>query len=292
MYELVKINEHDYYIDAPSKVGVYRVSDDEVYLIDSGVDRPHGKQIKAVLDGEGWKLRAIFITHAHADHTGGATYLAKTTGADVYARGLEANVMRSSILGPITYYGGMPSPEIMHKVFLAEKVEAKYLDKDALPAGLSIIDLAGHTPEMVGYLTDGGTAYIGDAVVSEETLSKNKIAYVYNPELFYRALDTLRQLDAKIFVPAHAEAAEDISELITKNFENSCNTLHMIRDILKDELSIDEVTFELCRRLEVEMNITQYVLIGNTVRSYISHILRKGELGVHTNDFTFKFKKY
>ena len=32
MYELVQVAENTYYINAPSKIGVYRVSDDDVWL--------------------------------------------------------------------------------------------------------------------------------------------------------------------------------------------------------------------------------------------------------------------
>ena len=39
MYELVQVAENTYYINAPSKIGVYRVSDDDVWLIDSGNDK-------------------------------------------------------------------------------------------------------------------------------------------------------------------------------------------------------------------------------------------------------------
>lgn len=39
MYELVQVAENTYYINSPSKMGVYRVSDDDVWLIDSGNDQ-------------------------------------------------------------------------------------------------------------------------------------------------------------------------------------------------------------------------------------------------------------
>lgn len=75
MYELVQVAENTYYINAPSKIGVYRVSDDDVWLIDSGNDKDAGRKIQKILDAQGWKLTAIINTHSNADHDGGNTLL-------------------------------------------------------------------------------------------------------------------------------------------------------------------------------------------------------------------------
>ena len=39
MYELISLTEHDHYIDCPAKIGVVRISDSDVVLIDSGTTR-------------------------------------------------------------------------------------------------------------------------------------------------------------------------------------------------------------------------------------------------------------
>lgn len=77
MYELIQLTEHDYYIDCPAKIGLIRVSDDEVVLIDSGSDKDAGKKVYRILDSNKWKLRAIFNTHSHADHSAGNQLFAR-----------------------------------------------------------------------------------------------------------------------------------------------------------------------------------------------------------------------
>ena len=54
MYELVQVAENTYYINSPSKIGVYHVSDDDVWLIDSGNDKDAGRKIQKILDAQGW----------------------------------------------------------------------------------------------------------------------------------------------------------------------------------------------------------------------------------------------
>ena len=44
MYELKQAAERTYYISAPTKIGIYRTNDRDVYLIDSGDNRNAGKK--------------------------------------------------------------------------------------------------------------------------------------------------------------------------------------------------------------------------------------------------------
>ena len=86
MYELVQVAENTYYINSPSKIGVYRVSDDDVWLIDSGNDASAAKRVLRTINERGWRLVAIYNTHSHADHIGGNAYLQKNTGCRINFR--------------------------------------------------------------------------------------------------------------------------------------------------------------------------------------------------------------
>lgn len=45
MYELIQAGEKSWYIKSPANVGVYRMNDKEVCLIDSGNDKDAGRKI-------------------------------------------------------------------------------------------------------------------------------------------------------------------------------------------------------------------------------------------------------
>ena len=47
MYELIQVAENSYYIQSPAKIGIVRISDNEVCLIDTGNDKDAGKKVKS-----------------------------------------------------------------------------------------------------------------------------------------------------------------------------------------------------------------------------------------------------
>ena len=60
MYELVQVRGNSYYFQSPAKIGLVRISDNDVVLIDSGSDKDAGRKVRQQLDANGWKLKAIF----------------------------------------------------------------------------------------------------------------------------------------------------------------------------------------------------------------------------------------
>ena len=117
MYELNQVSGNSYYIQSPAKIGLVRLNDTDVCLIDSGNDKEAGRKVRQLLDQNGWRLTAIYNTHSNADHIGGNQYLQNQTGCKVYAPGIECDFTRHPVLEPSFLYGGYPP-----KVHTTEKV--------------------------------------------------------------------------------------------------------------------------------------------------------------------------
>ena len=71
MYELIQVSDSSYYIQSPAKIGLIKLTDTEVCLIDSGNDKDAGRKVRQILDANGWTLKSIYNTHSNADHIGG-----------------------------------------------------------------------------------------------------------------------------------------------------------------------------------------------------------------------------
>ena len=95
LYEVIT-----YYINCPAKIGIYKASDNDVYLIDSGNDKDAGRKVRQILDMKGWKLKAILNTHSNADHIGGNQYLQKQTNCKIFANKIETAFTNYPLLEP------------------------------------------------------------------------------------------------------------------------------------------------------------------------------------------------
>lgn len=69
MYECIQVGQNTFYLDSPSKVGIYRHGECG-WLIDSGSDRDGAKKALAALEALGLRLEAAVVTHYHADPHG------------------------------------------------------------------------------------------------------------------------------------------------------------------------------------------------------------------------------
>ena len=88
MYELIKVGEQSYYIESPTRIGVYVENGTEAYLVDSGNDKDAGRKVKQILEANDWTLKAIINTHSNADHIGGNQYLQKQSANKKSSRNL------------------------------------------------------------------------------------------------------------------------------------------------------------------------------------------------------------
>ena len=278
MYELVQVSENSYYIESPAKIGLVKLGGDEVCLIDSGNDKDAGRKIRKILDANGWKLTAIYNTHSNADHIGGNKYLQGQTGCKIYAPGMECDFTNHTLLEPSFLYGGYPCKDLRHKFLMAQGSNAEYLTKDVLPKGFEMIDLPGHFLDMVGFRTPEDVVYLADCLSSRETLDKYQIGFIYDVGAYIKTLEMVKTLKAKIFIPAHAAAAEDISELAQYNIDKVYEIGEKIIELCKEPLSFEVILQKLFTEYGLEMNFEQYVLVGSTVRSYLSWLKDTGKL--------------
>ena len=278
MYELIQVSDYSYYIDSPAKIGLVKLGEGEVCLIDSGNDKDAGKKVFQILRSNNWQLRAIYNTHSHADHIGANKYLQKQTGCKIYAPGIECSFTSHPILEPSFLYGGCPPKDLRHKFLLAEESRAEYLTDDALPCGFEIIDLPGHFYTMAGFRTPDGVVYLADALCNKKTLDKYKISFLYDVGAYLDTLEKIKNMSAKVFVPSHADPVSDISELCDYNIRSVHMTAERILDICSLPLCFENILERLFNEYSLNMNFEQYVLVGSTVRSYLSYLKDSGKI--------------
>ena len=280
MYELIQVSERDYYIQSPAKIGLVRLNDSDVCLIDSGNDKDAGRKVRQILDANKWHLTAIYNTHSNADHIGGNQYLQRQTGCRVYAPGIDCAFTRRPILEPSFLYGGFPPGDLRHKFLMAQESDARELTQDVLPEGFALIPLPGHFFDMVGFRTPDDTVYLADCLSSRETLEKYRIGFIYDVAAYLKTLETVKSLQAKQFVPSHAPACSEIASLAQHNMDQVLEIAERIVGICAEPVCFEAVLQRLFSDYGLDMNFEQYVLVGSTVRSYLAWLRDTGRLQV------------
>ncbi len=284
MYELIPVAPHTYYIQSPAKIGVVETSDGHVVLIDSGNDKEAGRKVRQHLDRQGWTLDAIYNTHSNADHIGGNAYLAKQTGCALYAPGIEAAFTQHPILEPALLYGGYPMKALRHKFLLAQESNAQPLTPEHLPAGFELIPLPGHFFDMIGLRTPDDVVFLADCLSSQATLDKYQISYVYDVAAYLDTLKRIKEMHAALFVPAHADATEDIAPLAQYNIDKVNEIAGHILDFCAAPHTFEEVLQHLFTSYDLAMTFEQYALVGSTVRNYLSWLLDSENLSANFSD--------
>lgn len=284
MFELIKLTKNTYYIESPAKIGLIKLNENEVCLIDSGNDKDAGRKIRQILDANNWTLKTIYHTHSNADHIGGNNYLQKQTNCDIFAYGIECEFTKNPILEPSFLYGGYPPSDLRHKFLMAQSSDANYLTKENITKDLEIIPLHGHFFDMVGFRTKDDVIFLGDCLSSLETLDKYQLTFIYNVEEYLKTLEMVKTLEAKLFVPSHASVTDNIKDLVQCNIDKVYEISNTIIEICQTPQCFEQILQKIFNQYNLVMNFEQHVLVGSSLKSYLSWLKDNNRLHVQFVD--------
>lgn len=280
MKELIQAGEKTWYIDGPAKIGVFSIGGGDVCLIDSGTGDSDAESALQLAGEMGFRVRAVFNTHAHVDHVGGNRLVQERTGCPVYVPSEELLYAQDPSIGPSIIFGGHVPGALHDRFFVAKGCSPLPLTDAVLPEGLSLVPLPGHSSAMTGFRTSDGVVFLADSLVSAATLEKYHISFVYSVGDYLRSLDKVLSLDASLFVPSHAEAASDISSLAVLNISKVNEIAARILDFCREPAIFEDVLQYLFSSYGLRMSLQQYVLVGGSVRSYLSWLLDENRLEI------------
>lgn len=288
--ELIKVGDKTYYIKNPTNIGIYKISDNDVYLIDSGNDKDAGKKILKIINEQGWNVKGIINTHSNADHIGGNKVIQDRTNCTILANNIEKSFAEFPILESSFLYGGYPFKDIRNKFLLAKESVVVPIENN-LPEGLEYFSLKGHFFDMIGIKTSDNVYFLADSLFSKETITKYHLFFIYNVREFLNTLNYLQTLNGTLYIPSHCEATNDISVLIDLNRKKINEIIDKIYNTCKNEITFEEILKYIFDEYSLTINGNQYVLIGSTIRSYLSYLVDENKLKYEFKDNKMLWKQ-
>jgi glyoxylase-like metal-dependent hydrolase (beta-lactamase superfamily II) len=261
-------------------------------LIDAGLDEDAARRALRIAEQEEVLLEAVFLTHAHADHHGGAYFLQRRLGVPLYAPALEAAMMENPVMEPLFLFGGAaPIGELRQKFTMAQPCQiARIVEGGPLEIGpfrVEVIPLPGHALNQMGVAVDD-VLFCADAVFPTETLEKHKVIFCADMDAALETLERLPSMPYARFAPGHGPAyaaGEEIAAVCQANRER----LETIRERVFGALAEPADTGMLVRAVADSFGLrlttaTAYFLARATVLAALSSLERAGRVRVEMGD--------
>ncbi|MBN2261162.1 MAG: MBL fold metallo-hydrolase [Clostridiales bacterium] len=292
---LIQIKNNTYYFDNPSVIGLYRLNDTDVLLIDTGLDDDAARKVLRIIDERNWKIKAVINTHSHADHCGGNHFIQKRTDALFYATAFEKSYIETPSSEPHYLFGSYP-PKIMRAKFLQANpsIINRLIERDNMiieGVDFKIIDLKGHSPGHIGIITQDDVFFVGDAVIESKIVEKYKFLYNYSLRDLLEALNKVLEINAEYYVLSHGGVKRTIKDDIEINMIAINSLNEFILGMLNKEYNKNDIHREMTKYFGIEETISNYYLNDSLLSSHLAYLIEENMIEFYVSSGEIFYKK-
>ena len=282
-----------YAFPGPTNVGVAasKNSSDitEIYFIDSGEDADFAQKLYEACEKRFGKIsvKAVICTHSHADHIGGNAWLKEKTGCQIWMTQEEKSCAETPQIQAHAFYGAFPLPELDTAYFHAQKcfVDKVIEDGQKIKCGsleFEFVPLPGHSFDMVGVLATGSGGkkvfYAGDGIFGRSMLKRFWTPFVVDVKSFKESVAKIAKIKADFFVPSHGDVYDQIEELSELNLISTISNEKLVEEILVQPKTHEELLKAFADKSEMTLRISQHMLVGSSLRSYLTYLYKEGRV--------------
>jgi len=135
--------------------------------------------------------------------------------------------------------------------------------------------------------------FAGDAIFGRERMKKYWIPFLFDVGGFKDSLKKIAAIRADMFVPSHGTIVPGtgIGDLAELNRIAIMSTEKTILAVLETPCTVEDVLKGVADRNHIPLALGQFVLIGCTIRSYLSYLYRCGLISYFIQDNRMYWKK-
>jgi len=269
--ELIKVSGNTYIFPGSTTIGVY-LEDNEATVIDTGIDENNIKKIFNYLKDKGVSINSVINTHCHADHIGGNAFLQKKGVKNFYSSEIESFFIKNTEFLPGYMFGSNPPTFMQNKFLMAEKTKNVNIK---IPNIFNIIDLSGHSWQMIGILTKDDVLFCADSFYSEDIVLKHPMLFHIDTENFLKKMDEILYMENYKKIISHGGVVNNIERTININKNAIENIINKILDSLPNYLdliySLLSTDFKFNSSWEFYLNIVPF-------KSILSYLEKNGKI--------------
>ena len=225
-------------------IPVYVLEDNRAIMLDSGWqdDLP---DILQLLEEKDLQLAAILTSHDHPDHVGNHKDLKDRFGAKVYMGPFCA----CSCTDPLNMFatlGGRAGYRVVRDRtgrFCEPDHIIPWKDGEITLEGVTFktVMTAGHCAEQFTFITPDNVAYLGDALLSIEKITRTRLHYTTGIEVDFESKKKIAQLQCDKFIMAHGDIVDDIRETVQVNIDMTNKHLDDFEKLADEPLTPDSL---------------------------------------------------
>ncbi len=209
------------------------------------------------------KLKYLFITHSHADHGGGAQFIAKLSNARILMP--KKDILKNRMFDKIAPHFksvfsslGFPNEllDFMFEILVRFKKDTPIPDNvypiedEKLPQGIEFIPFPGHSITDFVYIVDKKYAVTGDFLLNGifQTplieIDPETMTLFNNYEAYCKSISKIGLLDGLTILPSHSEVAS-AKETVAFYIEKILNRSTFVSDCIKKKCSVFDAVRQL-----------------------------------------------
>ncbi len=290
--EMVQLNHNCYYFHGPVNVGYVNQGDTGI-LIDTGIDQQVMKKILKQLNKKSLPITHLFITHAHADHFGGAGYLQSQRDIITYAPTIETSILQNPVLEPMyLLQGNRPLNEMRNKFLEAQAMAVDQVVSEGLiligSIEAELVTLPGHSINQIGVKV-GNILYAADSYFGMEQLAKHRIPFIIDADATLATIEKLLTMNGIGMIPGHGEYEENPTQTLIHNYDHHVSVVTTMYDILQqfpDGCGFERFMKDMCERWEVSLpSLPIWSLYRTTIFAYLIKGIEDNRIQVQMKDY-------